>query len=231
MIPSLRTAAVRALLLVALTLSTTAQEVQQHGLIFEEWVRSTFFAGYRPERYTQKWDIPASANERFGGVPVNPKAAKYGTPVDLGDALRQFKIDEPFVLVIGFWQQEGAEKRFVNIVAPRVDPAAWRKLWGPVTLEDLARLDAVVKDKSLTPEQARAAALKIKSAPPFTQSTIVVNPKIDSKTQRRLQCSLRFNDVFRHLVPGGNPEIQEQPALWGVPFPHALASAPRAFAK
>ncbi len=208
-----------------------AQEVQQHGLVFEEWVRDTFFDGYRPRHYTQKWDIPAAVNTRFGGVPVNPKAIKYGAPVDLGDALRQYQIDEPFLLVIGFWRQDGDEKRFVNIISPRIDPVAWRKLWGPVTLADLQRLDAIIKDKSLTPEAARAAALKVKNAPPFTQSIIVVNPKIDSKTQRRLQCSLRFDDVFRHLVPGGNPAVQDQPALWGVPFPIAVASKPRTFAR
>ncbi|MEY4938597.1 MAG: hypothetical protein RIQ93_332 [Verrucomicrobiota bacterium] len=163
-----------------------AQEVQHHGVTFERWVRDTFFAGYQPRQYTQKWDIPAAVNVAHGGVPVNPKAVKYGTPVDLGDALRQFSIDEPFILVLGFWRQEGPDKRFVKILAPRIEPAQWRQLWGPVTLADLRRLDAVIKDRSLTQEQARAAALKIKQAPPFTLSTIVVNPKIDSKTQRRL---------------------------------------------
>jgi hypothetical protein len=214
-----------------LAFGALGQEVQQHGLVFEAWVRDTFFDGYRPKSYTQQWDIPAAINTRHGGVPVNPKVAKYGTPVDLGDALRQFKIEEPFILAIGFWEQTGDEKRFVNIVSPRIDPAQWRKLWGPITLADLERLDAIVKDKSLTPEAARAAVLKLKNAPPFTQSIIVVNPKIDSKTQRRLQCSLRFNDLFQHLVPGGNPAPQEQPALWGVPFPTAVASKPRAFSR
>ena len=109
--------------------------------------------------------------------------------------------------------------------------AAWKKLWGPVTLADLQRLDAVIKDKSLTPAQARAAALKIKNAPPFTQSVIVVNPKIDEKNQRRLQCSLRFADVFKHLAPAADPRPQERPALWGVAFPRAVASKPRALAK
>ena len=221
----------RLLLLAALACSAFAQEVKQHGLVLETWVRNTFFEGYKPASYTQKWDIPAAANKNHGGVPVNPKAAKYGTPVDLGDALRQIRIDEPFILVIGFWQQEGDTKRFVNIVAPRIDPAVWRKLWGPVTLDDARRLDAVIKDKSLTPEQARAAALKIKNAPPFSESVNVFNPKIDSKSQRRLQCSLRFADVFKHLVPGSNPAVQETAALWGVPFPKTVASKPRAFAK
>jgi len=222
-------------LLVALLATTLgllpAQEVQQHGLVLEQWVRDTFFDGYKPARYTQKWDIPAAANTRFGGVPVNPKAAKHGTPVDLGDALRQRRIDEPFILVLGFWRQEGDEKRFVNLLAPRIEPALWEKLWHPVTLADLQRLDAVIKDKSLTPEQARAAALKIKRAPPFTQSIIVVNPKIDSKTQRRLQCSLRFDDVFKHLAPDASPSPQDRPALWGVDFPQTVASKPRTFSK
>lgn len=208
-----------------------AAEVQHHGLVFEQWVRDTFFAGYRPPNYTQKWDIPAAANTAHGGVPVNPKAAKYGTAVDLGDALRQFRIDEPFVLVIGFWRQAGDEKRFVNIVAPQIDPATWQKLWAPITLADLQRLDAVIKDKSLTPAQARAAARKIKNAPPFSEAIMVVNPKIDSKTQRRLQCSLRFADVFTHLAPHATSAAHDRPALWDVEFPSQIPSPPRAFAK
>ena len=223
----------RLILVVALIASRplAAQEVQSHGLVFEQWVRDTFFDGYRPPSYTQKWDIPAAANKDHGGVPVNPKAIKYGAPVDLGDALRQFEVDEPFLLVVGFWQQDGDEKRFVNILASRIEPGVWKKLWGPVTLADLQKLDAVIKDKSLTPEQARVAAQRIKNAPPFSEAVIEVNPKIDSKTQRRLQCSVRFADVFTHLAPTADPKPQEHAALWGVPFPRTVASKAREFVR
>ena len=44
--------------------------------------------------------------------------------------MRQFYIDEPFILIIGYWQQENAEKRFVNIVAPAITPEAMKTLWG-----------------------------------------------------------------------------------------------------
>ena len=46
-----------------------AQEVQRHGLVFEQWVRATFFDGYKPTSHTQRWDIPATANRAHGGAP------------------------------------------------------------------------------------------------------------------------------------------------------------------
>jgi hypothetical protein len=209
-----------------LTLAS-AQEVQSHGLVFERWVRDTFFDGYKPASYTQRWDIPASANRDHGGIPVNPKAVKHGTAVDLGDALRQYEIDEPFLLILGFWSQDGDMKRIVNIIAPEISPELWRKLWGPVTYADLRRLDALIKDPGPTVEETRRLALKMKNAPPFSEAVIQVNPKIDNHGQRRLQCSIRFSDVFKHLAPGADPRPQDRPALFGVEYPGPIASKPR----
>lgn len=219
------------LIFALLTTTLAAQEVQQHGLVFETWIRDTFFDGYKPSGYTQKWDIPAEINTTHGGVPVNPKAAKYRTPVDLGDALRQYDIAEPFILVIGYWVQEEDEKRFVNIVAPLITPEAWRKLWGPVTRADLEKLDAIIKDKSLDYREARKQAHAMKSLPPFTEAVIEVNPKIDSKGQRRLQCSLRSDDLYKHLAPDALTGVLKTPSLWGVPFTATVKSKPREFAK
>lgn len=211
------------------TAALWSAEVQRHGFAFEAWVRETFFDGYQPTRYTQRWDIPAAANRTHGGVPVNPKATKHGTPVDLGDALRQFDINEPFILVIGYWQPaDGGGRRLVKAVAPRIEPAVWRSLWEPITRADLERLVAVIRDPTLTPAEARAAAQRIKRAPPFSQAIMQVNPKIDTKTQRRLQCSLRFADVFTHLAPGLSPAPEPSPALWGVALPDGFEPAPLA---
>lgn len=214
------------LLCLAVAATLGAQEVQRHGLVFEEWVRDRFFNGYKPSNYTQKWDIPASANVDHGGVPVNPKAVKYGTAVDLGDAVRQFEIDHPFLLVLGFWEQRGEEKHFVNLVAPLVSAEKWRELWGPVTYADLLRLDRFIKDTARPIAETRRMALQMKNSPPFSQAVIQFNPKIDS-TQRRLQCSLRFADVFKHLAPEADPKPQAKPTLWGVEAPGPIASGPR----
>lgn len=224
--PFRRRLLVLALACAVATATSVAQEVQQHGLMFERWVRDTFFGGYKPANYTQRWDIPAEANQDHGGVPVNPKAVKFGTPVDLGDALRQHEIEEPFLLVLGFWEQDGNDKRFVNIVAPLITPEQWRALWGDVTYADLLKLDELIKDPARPIEEIRKLALKTKNAPPFTSAVIQVNPKIDAH-QRRLQCSIRFADVFKYLAP----DVPQRPAdgakLWGVPFPGPLASPAR----
>jgi hypothetical protein len=204
-------------------------EVQMHGLGFEHWVADTFFDGYRPSSPTQRWDIPASANKRHGGVPVNPKAAQYGHAVGLGDALRQFDIDEPFLLVIGFWRQDGAGKRFVQSLAVKVTPAQWRRLWGNITRRDLEALDHLVKDRSRTIGEVRKEALRIKALPPFSEAAIRVNPKID-RSQRRLQCSIPYDRLFGMLVPGTETGPVAEPRIFGVPLPFIPDSPPRSFA-
>lgn len=221
----------RALLLMAACMAAptlgSAQEVQSRGLVFERWVCDTFFAGYKPASHTQRWDIPASANRDHGGIPVNPKAVKHGTAVDLGDALRQYEIDEPFLLIIGFWRQDGDMKRIVSIIAPEISPELWRRLWGPVTYADLRRLDALIKDTGPSVEETRRLALRMKNAPPFSEAVIQVNPKINNHGQRRLQCSIRFSDVFKHLAPDADPQPRARPALFGIEYPGPIASEPR----
>ena len=203
------------------------REVQSHGLLFEKWLRETFFGGYQPGSQTQKWDIAATANLDHGRLPVNPKAAKHGSMVGLGDALRQFEIDESFLLIVGFWEQTTpTEKRWTNIQTVTVTPEIWRKLWSPVTFEDLKKLDSVIRDKSLSLEEARKRVQSIKMKSPFTNAVIQVNPKLDSG-QRRLQCSLRFSDFFLHLAPKASSQRQPIPQVFGVPVPATFESAPR----
>jgi hypothetical protein len=211
----------------ALAALAGAAEEQAHGLMFERWLCGTFFEGYEPKHYTQKWDIPAEANKKHGGIPVNPKVAKYGMPLGMGDALRQIEINEPFLLIVGFWEQvTPTEKRFINAQAVRVEPEAWRKLWGQVTHADLERMVAVVKDTSLSLDEARRRVAGMKKQPPFNGTVIELNPKLDH-SQRRLQCSIGFSAFFDHLAPGADRKRQDAPVLLGEPVPAQFVSKPR----
>lgn len=220
-----RSITIAAALLLAAAVSALSSEVQRHGLTFEHWVADTFFGGYRPPSATGKWDIPAKANTARGGIPVNPKATKFGQPVGLGDALRQYDINEPFLLVVGFWRQEGGTKRFVQSLVARVEPDRWRALWGDIGREDLAALDELVKDTSRPMAEVRREALRRKRQPPFSGAVIQVNPKID-RSQRRLQCSISYARLFDALAPGRSRAPLERAEVFGVPIP-LLTDSPR----
>jgi len=69
----------------------------------------------------------------------------------------------------------------------------------------------------------------LKRTAPFNTSIITLNPKIDSKGQRRLQCSLSFTKVFKYLAPEADPRVQEPPSLWGVLLATNIDSRPRSF--
>ena len=203
-----------------------ATEVQRHGLGFEHWVADTFFGGHRPSGPTDKWDIPASANANHGRIPVNPKATQYGEPVLLGDALRQYDINEPFLLIVGFWEQDGRGKRFVQSLVARIEADQWRKLWAPVTRPDLEAMDKLVKDTSRPVAEVRKEVLRRKKLPPFSEAVIQLNPKID-QSQRRLQCSISYVRLFKNLAPGRSRKAQPFAEVFGRRIPSIAVSPPR----
>ena len=203
-----------------------ATEVQRHGLSFEHWAADTFFGGHRPSGLTDKWDIPASGNTQHGRIPVNPKATQYGEPVLLGDALRQYDIKEPFLLIVGFWEQDGRDKKFVQSLVARIEPNQWRELWAPVTRQDLEAMDKLVKDTNRPIADVRREVLKRKKLPPFSQAVIQLNPKID-KSQRRLQCSISYVRLFKNLAPSRDRKAQPFAEIFGRRIPPVPASPPR----
>ena len=93
-------------------------------------------------------------------------------------------------------------------------------MWGPVTLEHIKELDAIVRDKNLTFTEARrqAKAWLDNHADLLAKSEFSLNPKIDSKGQRRVQCSMSIAK-FRNQFP---------PRLYynGQPVPLAAVHSP-----
>lgn len=211
-------------------------EVQKHGFTFEKWVRDTLFGGYEGN-YMQKWDVPPDQNKHpaihssHRALPVSIKTAGFGSPIGLGDALRQRSTDQPFVMIAGFWHQRTkTEKWFEAIGAAKFSAKAWASLWGTLTLERIAELDALVKDTSIRYDVVRRRAQEWKALhADDSGSRIVLNPKIDSKTQRRVQCSLPF-DVFWEFA-GEEPVRLDAPELYGIPFENPIVSRARTFKK
>lgn len=208
-------------------------EVQRHGFDFENWVKETFFADFNAA-YTQKWDVPIEANnlgkipKELQHLPVSIKTCKFGSPIGFGDALRQFKNNEDFLLIVGFWQQSGSYKNFVAVEGVRIRSSDWKNLFLPLNEADLILLDLIIKNIQSHYSEARKLAKELKNSDKFKQTKIILNPKIDSKTQRRLQCSLPFNTFWRDFV--GKESYQNIDCeLFGEKVPNPFLSGKRIF--
>lgn len=208
-------------------------EVQSHGFKFETWVRDNFFSGYEGD-YMQKWDVPPEENisknipEKYQNIAVSIKASKIGSPIGLGDIFRQREINQDFLMIAGFWtQRRKNEKWFVEIGISKFLQSEWDSLWGELSIEEIKKIDTVIKNRSYHYSTVRKKAQEWKRNAFVQSSTIVVNPKIDTRGQRRIQCSLPYKVFWRFV--GRNPIEKDYPKLWGSSFPNPVFSKSRTF--
>lgn len=218
---------------------------QQHGLDFEAWLKETFFSSCNKSGNTDKWDFTGVAyknkyapyTSKFGGLPISVKTCKFGSPIGFGDALRQMENGEDFLLIVCFWKAAGELKKCVSVEAVMVSSHLWKRMFvekmmdesdeeGDVYESDeeeftlltskIRKLDSVIKDRNIGYKETRTEAKKLKRE--LHSSSVVFNPKIDSKGQRRLQCSLPFK-TFWSIVAGKFPFSGEKVTLWGEEVP------------
>ena len=206
-------------------------EVQLHGFDFENWIKKTFFADFSVS-YSNKWDVPDEFNKleivpkEFRHLPVSIKTCKNRSPIGFGDAIRQFSVNEDFLLIVGFWEQSGANKNFVAVEATKIKAQNWKNLFQPLTEKDLKLLDSVIKNKGTHYSEVRKLAKEIKTS--FPPTKMILNPKIDSKSQRRLQCSLPFGIFWNEFVKEESYKNIEC-ALFGERVPNPFVSSTRTF--
>jgi len=188
-----------------------AGERQEHGFRFEDWLKKTFFDIY----YTSEWDIPKELNPNKRGGPISIKTAKWKSSIYFGDALRQFDINEDWTLIVGFWKNQGKKKKIVKITESLITKENWRGYWGSITRAEIARLDTLIKNRRKSYNVIRKEAQACKSMLKQKSNLITLNPKIDSKAQRRLQCSIPFTKFFEHIIQEPEPEEDGEFFLWG----------------
>ena len=130
------------------------------------------------------------------------------------------------MLIVGFWKQDGRDKKLVQSLVVRIEPDQWRKLWAPVTREELEAMDKLVKDTSRPIADVRREVLRRKKQPPFSEAVIQLNPKIN-QSQRRLQCSISYVRLFKNLAPVRDRKAQPFAEIFGRRIPFVTASPPR----
>jgi len=166
-------------------------ENQLHGVLFEADIKAKVFNNPPPAPYTAPHDVDRCHNPFNSNENISIKATGSST-VCMADALRVFGY-EPGVdhtAIVVKYDQRGEEKVLTHVY--ELDLMKREELWGSVTKEDIEALNALVRSMPVgqrVPEIDRAIKEKKKELN-AKSGFIQFNPKIDSKNQRRLQCSI-----------------------------------------
>ena len=170
-------------------------ESQKHGFTFENEVLKAYGLDPTALSYTRAHDIPADKNSKEGqnvSIKASGLRPKGSKSVDMGDVLRIFQetSTDSILLTVLFYQQDGEKKRLKEIY--QVDlSGAQSILFGTVTCEELQAYVASVKaiPHGEASAEQRAAYKRGAAVLNGKMGFLQVRPKVDSKSQRRVQCS------------------------------------------
>lgn len=213
--------------------------VQGHGGAYQQWIGDTFFKGYVSGQ-TDHWDIPVEKNtaetsalpKRLQNLPISIKTSKLGSSINMGDAMRQRSIKTDFLIVVALWKQNSSSTKMIEQVGISViPPEIWNTLWGDITMAHLIELESIIKDTNVSYKETRRKAQewKIKNQAILDTAGITLNPKIDSKNQRRLQCSLNYKKFIE--IAWFETQPPQEPLMCGITVPNPMLSGARTFDK
>lgn len=183
-------------------------EVQKHGFLWEKEIlknRGVTDEELQAIKYTSKMDLPAHL-DRLDKTNVSVKTTNHSNVVCMADCLRIYDAiinDNPFHMIVIQYEQEGEYKKVKTII--EIDLTNSREeLFGTLTREQIEELDKAVKSipQNRRPTKEEHDQLfALQSSLQAQSGAIYMNIKIDSKTQRRLQCSFNKFQQFIEKNP------------------------------
>jgi hypothetical protein len=167
---------------------------QQHGFAFQKIVEEEVF-GIRdlPLSYTAVHDIPKEFNKFNPKENVSIKVTGSNN-IGMGDVMRIYDYSpaELHTAIVIYYSQNGDKKTIRKIVEFSLDDK--RALFGDITRDEI---EALIREIRSVPPNIPLPELNIRRArinemtkELSKRSALRFNSKIDSKTQRRLQCTL-----------------------------------------
>ena len=177
-------------------------EVQQHGNTFEDIIIKRFTGKSKKEYdalkgnggYTSSMDIiEGLLSDKNRSI----KTAK-GNKVDCGDILRRMN-EKEYDVIVGVWDQVGDRKIFHTEYTFHIKSEDYDKLWGSMKYELVEEYDTFIKsiphgkegrDSTKKERTQRKNNISCKNA------LMVIHPKVDSKKQRRVQCSFKIDQMI-----------------------------------
>ena len=189
-------------------------EVQAHGNYYEDLktrqitgLGKAEYDALKENGYTSGMDIMK------GLLSVNDYSIKTtnGNRVDCGDILRRRQETE-YHLVVAQWEQCGDNKVFYSEYTFFITPDLEQKLWGKMNYNLLAEYVDYIKNIPAGKEaqqETKTERTVLKNCVEDKKALFKIHPKVDSKKQRRVQCSLNIKELLKADIPCYKRVIRE----------------------
>ena len=180
-------------------------EVQAHGNYFED-IKIRELTGFSKDEYDSMKDNGyTSSMDIVKGLhsdkDVSIKTAK-GRKVDCGDILRR-RSETEYDIIIGVWDQVGDKKIFHTEYTFHIKPKHETLLWGKMSYEKLREFNDYIKSipEGRTAQQdTKVERQLLKTITEDANAQMKIHPKVDSKKQRRVQCSFNIDKLIKSGV-------------------------------
>lgn len=180
---------------------------QKHGFIWENEIKKYVFDLPEDNNNTDIHDIPAEKNKFNKNENISIKTTKSLT-ICCGDIKRFFSYDftKKNTIIVIHYKQKGIVKTIKNIYEINYTKECHKLLFGSLSYNEIEQYITNVKNipKNISRIDAKNNFNYIVEKKDLTQKhkcNILINPKVDSKTQRRVQCSIKnFNVLLKEFI-------------------------------
>lgn len=210
-------------------------ESQSHGLEFEDRIircvtglsKKEYDNTKKDGGYVSSMDIVAgNRSERNYSI----KTCRDAKNINCADITRfmQHCRDTEFTMIVGAWRQSGNYKIYYKILEFDFHPSNYQKIWGKLDIADIRPFVEYVRSIP----NGRAGQISTRSERMRRKDLIVestgdclakINPKVDSGTQRRVQCSMQVDK----LKDSGIPYREYDKTYMMMEIPYEQESGPR----
>ena len=189
-------------------------EVQAHGNYYEDLktrqitgLDKKSYDALKENGYTSGMDIMKGLMSAYD---YSIKTSK-GNTVDCGDILRR-RQETDYNLVVGCYSQVGDNKVFYSEYTFYIRPEHEQKIWGRMNYNQLAEYVDYIKNIPAGKEaqqETKTERTVLKNCIEDKNALMKIHPKVDSKKQRRVQCSLKMSDLIKARIPYKQTVIRE----------------------
>ena len=189
-------------------------EVQAHGNYYEDLktrqitgLSKVEYDALKENGYTSGMDIMKGLMSPYD---YSIKTSK-GNTVDCGDILRR-RQETDYNLVVGCYSQVGDNKVFYSEYTFYIRPEHESILWGRMNYNQLAEYVDYIKNIPAgrdAQQETKTERTVLKNCIEDKNALFRIHPKVDSKKQRRVQCSLNIKELLKADIPCYKRVIRE----------------------